>query len=87
MGSVAPDYVIGVVGTKGCGKSTFIRLALQAVDPEESRIVAASADGPTITRKPIANTGAFYIRLNRAHRVLFQSPAPPSPAAPPESSR
>ncbi|CAE6425257.1 unnamed protein product [Rhizoctonia solani] len=49
VGSVAPDYVIGVVGTKGCGKSTFIRLALQAVDPEESRIVAASADGPTIT--------------------------------------
>ncbi|CAE6341800.1 unnamed protein product [Rhizoctonia solani] len=49
VGSVVPDYVIGVVGTKGCGKSSFIRLALQAVDPEESRIVAASANGPTIT--------------------------------------
>ncbi|QRW25470.1 phenylalanine ammonia-lyase [Rhizoctonia solani] len=49
VATLTPDYVLGVVGTKGCGKSTFIRLAFQAVDPEESRIVAASADGPTIT--------------------------------------
>ncbi|CUA71709.1 Rap guanine nucleotide exchange factor 3 [Rhizoctonia solani] len=47
MGSA--DYVLGVIGSKGCGKSSLIRLALQGVDVEESRIVAASADGPTMT--------------------------------------
>ncbi|CAE7185275.1 unnamed protein product [Rhizoctonia solani] len=49
VGIMAPDYVLGVIGSKGCGKSTLIRLALQGVDLEESRIVAASADGPTMT--------------------------------------
>ncbi|KAJ1306198.1 hypothetical protein OPQ81_010907 [Rhizoctonia solani] len=49
VGSVAPDYVLGVIGSKGCGKSTLIQLAFQGVQIEESRIVAASADGPTMT--------------------------------------
>ncbi|CAE6411448.1 unnamed protein product [Rhizoctonia solani] len=49
VGSVVPDYVLGVIGSKRCGKSTLIQLALQGVDADESRIVAASADGPTMT--------------------------------------
>ncbi|CAE6480963.1 unnamed protein product [Rhizoctonia solani] len=49
VGVVSPDYVLGVIGSKGCGKSTLIELALQGVDADESRIVAASADGPTMT--------------------------------------
>ncbi|KAG8762794.1 hypothetical protein FRC11_007750 [Ceratobasidium sp. 423] len=49
VGAAAPDYVLGVIGSKGCGKSSYIQLAFDSVDPEESRIVAASADGPTMT--------------------------------------
>ncbi|KAG8743175.1 hypothetical protein FRC10_000318 [Ceratobasidium sp. 414] len=49
VASAQPDYVLGVVGSKACGKSALIKLAINAPDVEESRIVAASADGPTMT--------------------------------------
>ncbi|KAG9090624.1 hypothetical protein FRC06_000949, partial [Ceratobasidium sp. 370] len=49
VASAQPDYVLGVIGSKACGKSTLIKLAINASDVEESRIVAASADGPTMT--------------------------------------
>jgi molybdopterin-guanine dinucleotide biosynthesis protein len=46
-----PDFVLGVVGSKSCGKSTLIKHAINTTDADESRIVAASADGPTMTRE------------------------------------
>lgn len=47
--NAAAEYVLGVIGSKACGKSTFIKHAIAGVDAEESRTVAASADGPTMT--------------------------------------
>ncbi|QRV98181.1 Ras guanine nucleotide exchange factor [Ceratobasidium sp. AG-Ba] len=47
--STQPECVLGIIGSKGCGKSTLIKHAINAVETEESRIVAASADGPTMT--------------------------------------
>ncbi|KAG9105354.1 hypothetical protein FRC07_009354, partial [Ceratobasidium sp. 392] len=49
VASAQPDYVLGVIGSKACGKSTLIKLAINTPDADESRIVAASADGPTMT--------------------------------------
>ncbi|QRV84144.1 Ras guanine nucleotide exchange factor [Ceratobasidium sp. AG-Ba] len=47
--STQPECVLGIVGSKGSGKSTLIKHAINAVETEESRVVAASADGPTMT--------------------------------------
>ncbi|KAF8756382.1 Guanine nucleotide exchange factor for Ras-like small GTPases [Rhizoctonia solani] len=42
-----PDYVLGVVGTKGRDRNPRLSTRIPGSRPEESRIVAASADGPT----------------------------------------
>ncbi|KAG8683624.1 hypothetical protein FRC09_015958 [Ceratobasidium sp. 395] len=44
-----PDFVLGVIGSKACGKSTLIKLAIDTPDVKQSRLVAVSADGPTMT--------------------------------------
>ncbi|KAF8608247.1 ras GEF [Ceratobasidium sp. AG-I] len=64
--SPAAEYVLGVIGSKGCGKSTLIKHAIAGVDVEESRIVAASADGPTMTLActTIARGAARILEIN-----------------------
>jgi ABC-type oligopeptide transport system ATPase subunit len=64
---VFPGEIFGIVGESGSGKSTFARLVLRLIEPDEGRITLGGQNISAMKRREL-------LKCRRSMQMIFQNP-------------
>jgi ABC-type glutathione transport system ATPase component len=64
---VLPREIFGIVGESGSGKSTFARLVLRLVEPDDGRVILQGKDVSAMKRRELLD-------CRRSMQLVFQNP-------------
>jgi ABC-type oligopeptide transport system ATPase subunit len=64
---ISPREIFGIVGESGSGKSTFSRLVLRLIEPDEGRIILRGENMSAMRRREL-------LKCRRSMQMVFQNP-------------